>query len=134
VCVVALVACARPAPESALRQAISDLRVAIDEKDASAIEGHLAEDFIGPDGLDRQAAKRLATGLFLRNRDIGARFGPLDLQLRGVDHATVRFTAVVTGGTGGLLPESGQAYEVRTGWRFADGRWQLTSAEWKPEF
>lgn len=134
VCVVALVACVQPAAESALRQAISDLRGAIEARDASAIERHLAEDFIGPDGLDRQATKRLAVGLFLRNREVAAKFGPLDLQLRDSDHATVRFTAAVTGGTDGLLPESGQVHDVLTGWRFADGRWQLTSAEWKRKF
>lgn len=134
VCVVGLAACARPDAESALRKTISDLRGAIDARDASAIEEHLAVDFIGPDGLDRRVARRFVAGLFLRNRDIAAGFGPLDLQLRGDKHATVRFTAAVTGGTGGFLPESGQVYDVQTGWRFDNGRWQLTSAEWKKKF
>lgn len=131
VCVAVLLACAQRAPETALRQTISDLRDAIEARDASTIEEHLAEDFIGPDGLDREAAKRLAIGVFLRNRDIVATFGPLDLQLRGTGHATVRFTAAVAGGTGGLLPESGQVHDVQTGWRFEDGRWLLTSAQWQ---
>lgn len=131
VCVVGLLACARPGPESALRQSIADVHEAIEARDASAIDGHLADDFIGPDGMDRQAAKRLALGLFLRNRDIAAGFGPLDLQLSGPDHASVRFTVAVTGGAGGLLPDNAQVYDVRTGWRFDDGHWQLTSAEWK---
>lgn len=134
VCVLALAACARHTPESALRQTISDVREAIEARDASAIESHFADDFIGPDGMDRQTAKRLAVGLFARNRDIAAGFGPLELQLRGTGHATVLFTAVVTGGSGGLLPENAQVHDVRTGWRFDDGRWQLTSVEWQPKF
>lgn len=134
VCVLALAACTPPASESALRKAISDLRSAIDARDAAAIEERLAEDFIGPDGLDRHGAKRLAVGVFLRNRDVAATVGPLDLQMHGDGHASVRFTAMVSGSVGGFLPQRGQIYEVRTGWRFGDGQWQLTSAEWVPKF
>ena len=42
----------------------------------------LADDFIGPDGLDREGARRLAQALFLRYRDVGAGWaaGHRDLQ------------------------------------------------------
>jgi hypothetical protein len=36
----------------------------------------------------------------------------------------------VAGGTGGILPEQAQLYEVETAWRLEDGEWRLLSAEW----
>ena len=47
---------------------------------------------------------------------------------------TVRFTAALTGGSGSLLPDSAQVYDVETGWRFDDGNWRMTSATWQPKF
>ena len=47
-------------------------------------------------------------------------------------HATVRFDAVVTGGAGALLPQSGQVYDVTTAWRLQGDEWRLVSAEWSP--
>ena len=44
----------------------------------------------------------------------------------------VRFDAVVTGGAGTLLPQSGQVYDVTTAWRLEGGDWRLVSAEWSP--
>ena len=44
----------------------------------------------------------------------------------------MRFDAAVTGGAGGLLPQSGQVYDVETGWRLEGGEWRLVNAEWQP--
>ena len=41
------------------------------------------------------------------------------------EHARVEFTVALTGGSGRLLPESGQVYAVRSGWRIEDGDWNL---------
>ena len=48
------------------------------------------------------------------------------------DRATVRFSAVVTGGSGRFLPERAQAWEVTSGWRDEGGDWRLYYAQWKP--
>jgi hypothetical protein len=47
-------------------------------------------------------------------------------------HATVRFEAALTGGSGNVLPDAARLYGVETGWRLDDGEWRLTSASWKP--
>ena len=104
----------------------------IDARKADAVASALAEDFVGNDGLDRREARRMAAALFVRYRDVGVRFGPLQVEMRGERHATVRFTAIASGGRGGLLPEDGQVYEVASGWRMDDGDWSMTSAEWSP--
>lgn len=124
--------CARPSPEQALRERMDQLQSAIDARDAGAVEDVLAEDFVGNAGLDRRGARRLAAATFLRYREVGVRFGPVEVELHG-ERATARFTAVATGGSGGLLPERGQLYDVTTGWRREGDDWRITSADWKPK-
>lgn len=128
-----LAGCARTAPEEALREAISGLQTTIEKRDASGFQRMLADDFIGPEGLDRDGARRLAQAMFLRYRDVGAKIGPLDITLQDDRHASVHFDAAVSGRTGGLLPESGQLYDVETGWRVEGGKWRLVSAQWRPK-
>jgi hypothetical protein len=105
---------------------------AMEARDVGALDERLAEDFIGPGGMDREGARKLARLVFLRNRDIGATLGPLDVAMQG-EHATVRFTVALTGGSGAMLPDSAQVYEAETGWRMRDGEWELVSADWKPQ-
>lgn len=129
---LAVSACSRSDPEQALRGEFALLQQAIEQRQAGAVAGFLAPDFIGNDGLDRDGARRLAAGMFLRHRSIGVTTGPLQLQLRGSSSATVAFDATVTGGSGGLLPEQGQWYRIETGWRVDDGQWRMVSARWAP--
>ena len=127
----ALAGCRGQPPEQAVRAQIDVLQQAIDARDASAVEDLLADDFVGNHGMDRRAAKQLAVGVFLRYRDVGARLGPVAVDLHGEDAATARFDAVATGGSGGLLPDNGQVYRVETGWRRVGGEWKLVNASWR---
>lgn len=129
---LSLAACGRPDPEVALRETLAAMQQAMEARDASALIAPVAEDFIGSGGLDRDGLQRMARAQLLRNASIGARMGSLDVELFG-ERARVRFTVVLTGGSGGLLPESGQIYDVDTGWRLDDGQWRLISAAWQPK-
>ncbi len=124
-----LAACARTPPEQALRDAVAALQTAIESRDAAAVQDSLADDFIGPDGLDRAGARRMAALYLMRHDRVGVTPGPLDIALQDT-HARVRFTAVLTGGTDRLLPQAGDVYKVETGWRMEGGRWRMTSATW----
>lgn len=124
-----LAACARTPPEQALREAVAVLHTAIESRDAAAVHDSLAEDFIGPNGLDRAGARRMAALHLMRHDRIGVTPGPLDIALQDT-HARVRFTAVLTGGSGRLIPETGNVYHVETGWRMERGHWRMTSATW----
>ena len=130
--VLLLGACSVSDREQQLRQQISALQEAIDRRDAGDVEALLAEDFVGNEGMDRRGARQLAAAVFLRHREVAARIGPVEVELRGQDDAVARFPVLATGGSGGLLPESGQAYQVETGWRLVDGEWKLRNASWKP--
>ena len=127
-----LVACTRTPPEEALRRNIDELRTAVEARDITALNEGIAPDFIGPDGMDRKAVRRLAQLVFLQNQKIGVTLGPLDIAMRE-GGATVKFTAALTGGAGGMLPESGQVYDVSTDWRQNGDEWELVAAEWTPK-
>ena len=128
--VVSMVAgCGRESAEEALRGDIAALQAAIESRDAGEMAGFLAEDFVGNDGLDRDGARRLAAVHFLRNASIGVTPGPLDVEVQG-DHATVRTTVVLTGGSGALLPERGRVHPVVSGWRREGDDWRMTSLAW----
>lgn len=127
-----LAGCAKEDPEKALRSTFAALQQSLEQRDAGAVADHLAEDFIGNEGLDRYGARRLAAGVFLRNRQVGVTTGPLQVRMQGTNSASVQFDAAVTGGSGGLLPEQGQWYRVETGWRLDEGRWRVVSARWQP--
>ena len=129
----ALAACSRDTPEQAVRTQVEAMQAAIDARDAGDIDELLADDFIGNDGMDRRAIRQLASAVFLRHRDVGAKVGPIGVELRGDSDAIARFSVIATGGSGGLLPESGQVYQVETGWRLVDGDWKLLNASWKPK-
>jgi ketosteroid isomerase-like protein len=122
--------CSRESAEQALRGDIASLQAAIESGDAGAMVEFLAEDFVGNDGLDRDGARRLAAVYFMRNANIGVTPGPLDVQMQG-DHAMVRTTVVLTGGNGGILPDTGRIRDVTAGWRREGGDWRMTSLEWK---
>lgn len=124
-----LPACSRTSPEHALRETMQSIELAMEQGDASQVEDYLADDFVGPGGMDRDAARRLAALAFLRHRDVGVTLGLLDVSVLP-EHATVRFTAALTGGSGRALPDAARIYQVETGWRLEDGDWQLTSARW----
>ncbi|QCO67730.2 nuclear transport factor 2 family protein [Luteimonas yindakuii] len=124
--------CARTPPEAALREAVAAMEAAIDARDARAFVRHLDHEFIGPGGMDRDGARRTAALYFLQHTNIGLVPGPLSIDLHDT-RAQVSFTAAVTGGNSRLLPERGQVYEVRSGWRLRDDEWRMTSIEWTPK-
>ena len=130
--VLLLGACSVSDREQQLRQQIRALQEAIDRRDVGDVEALLADDFVGNEGMDRRGARQLAAAVFLRHREVAARIGPVEVELRGQDDAVARFQVLATGGSGGLLPERGQAYQVETGWRLIDGEWKLRNASWKP--
>lgn len=129
VIVLGVAGCRSTPPEEALRESVGELQAALEARDARAISGLLAEDFVGPGGMDRTATRRTAAMSFQRYRKVGIALGPLDIVMHE-RNATVRFTAALTGGQRGWLPESGSVYQVETGWRRDGDDWVLTSARW----
>lgn len=132
-CMLAIAGCSRPGPEDAIRAQVAALQSAIEQRSASDVADVLDEDFIGPQSMDRRAARQMAAVLMLRHQRIGVLMGPVEVALQGNDRATVRTRAALTGGEGSaLLPDSAQAWRIESGWRLRDGVWRVTSLDWTP--
>ena len=126
-----LAACARTPPEQRLREQLGAMQAALEERRAGDFMDGVAADFSGNGGIDRAALQQVVRAQLLANASVGLTLGPADVQLQG-DRATVRFSAVATGGQGRFLPERANAWELTTGWRDEDGQWRLYYADWKP--
>ncbi len=130
-CLAAVAGCSRPSPEQRLREQVAALQAAVEARSPGQVREVLADDFIGPGGMDRERAVRLAQVTFLRHREVGATLaGPLQVRMQD-GHATVSFDVALTGGSGRLLPDAARLYSVETGWRLDDGEWRLVSATWE---
>ncbi|SEL06101.1 hypothetical protein SAMN05428989_1338 [Pseudoxanthomonas sp. GM95] len=123
------VACSRPDPEARLRADIAAMQQDIQARKPGEVMDRVAEDFAGNGGMDREGLHNLLRVQFLANADVGATIGPMEVTLQG-DHATVRFSALLTGGSGRWIPDQAGAYQVTTGWRLEGGDWKLYTAQW----
>jgi len=123
--------CSRSPPEQRLRTQLSTMQAALEERRAGDFMDGVAADFAGNDGMDRAALQQVVRAQVLANARIGLTLGPAEVALVG-DRATVRFSAVASGGGGRIVPERAQAWDVTSGWRDEGGDWRLYYAEWKP--
>lgn len=105
------------------------MQASASERSANGVLAGIDADFAGPDGLDRDAMARLLRLQFLQNASVGVRLGPLGVEMFD-DRARVRFTAVLTGGSGRFVPDTGRIYNVETAWRRDGSDWLLISADW----
>ncbi len=127
---IVLPGCARAPAEQRLLEAMEALQSAIEAREVSAALDHFAEDFTATGGLDREGARNLMRVMVLRHQRLGLSLGPIEVAMFE-QRATVRFTAVATGGQGSLLPESARVWQVETAWREEDGEWRMISAQWQ---
>ncbi len=126
---ILLSGCSRPADEQALHDTLSAMHEAAEARDAGAVVEHVADNFAGPRGLDRDGLRRLLVVQFMRNRAVGVTLGPVSTRIEG-PRAEAEFTALLTGFQEGLLPSRADGYRISTGWRVEDGRWVLERASW----
>jgi hypothetical protein len=126
-----LAACARDTPETALRAQLQRMQTAASERKASDFMEGVASDFVGNEGMDRAALHNLMRAQVLGNSTIGVTTGPVEIEQKD-GQATLRFTVLLTGGSGRFVPDSAQTYAITSGWRIEDGEWRVYYAQWKP--
>ncbi len=116
------------------QQVIATLRameVAAEEGEHFEFIGHVADSFGGQQGsMDRREFHRFMIFQINQNRRLHAQFFPIYVQEAGNDLASAHFRILVTGG-GGLLPDSGQLFEVETEWLREGSDWMLSKADWE---
>ncbi len=128
---LALVGCGRDDPEAALRQATEALQTSLENKQTGKLMELLHADFQAQRQYDNEWAKRTATLMFLRHRNV--RVIALSERSwvdptypdRGHTEAQVALT-----GAESLLPQQAGHYQVRLEWWQEGGEWQLARLEW----
>lgn len=125
-------ACSADPTEQALIAAIDRLEAAGEARDVDGFMDNVGDDFAGNGTeLDQQGLERYLRLLAMRHQAIGVTRAATQVQISG-DRAVVKMQLLLTGGAGGLLPESGQLLDTESTWRFVKGDWQLAGARWKP--
>ena len=116
------------------QQIIANLRnmeFAAEEGQHLDFMGYVADSFTGQLGsMDRRGFHRFMIYQISQKRRLQAQFFPIYVSEVNEDSASANFRLLVTGGAG-LLPDSGQLFEVETHWLLDDGDWQLNKANWK---
>lgn len=127
-----LAACSRAPAEQRLRETIAAMQSAAEAGDTGDFLDGVSPEFTGNSGqYDRRQLHAMLRAIALRHRDLGITLGPLDITMHGEDRATVQVDAIVTGGSGGLLPDSGRHLHIDSGWRQEDGDWRCITATWR---
>lgn len=128
---MALAGCGRDDPEAALQQAAEQLQATLENKQVGDLMELLHADFQAQRQYDQEWARRTATLMFLRHRNV--RVIALSQRSwvdptypdRGHTEAQVALT-----GAESLLPQQAGHYQVRLEWRQEQGEWQLARLEW----
>jgi hypothetical protein len=93
--------------------------------------GYVAVSFSGQYGsMDRREFHRFMIFQINQNRRLHAQFFPIYVRETDENYASAHFKLLVTGGAG-LLPESGQLFEVETQWLLDGSEWMLEKADWE---
>lgn len=130
-CLLAVAACGREDAETALRSQVQASIDALAEREHGAFMDTVADDFVGPEGMDRPGVSQMARVYFLRYRQIRLIAGPLRVEMAD-KRARVSFAAVLVGGQNGLLPDQAQAWQVDSSWRLVGDDWRMIALEWRP--
>lgn len=122
--------CSRTPDETLIREAITAMENAVEQRQPREFMTFVAEDFTGGEGgLDRNGLHNLLRAQILGNQAISVLLGPIDITLTG-ERATAKVSATLTGGSGGWIPERGAVYDFDTGWKKVGGEWRCISANW----
>lgn len=125
-----LAGCAGDPDQAALEATIAEAQSAAEEGEMGDVIALLTQDFAGQEGrYDKQMLRRLLMAIRMRHSDVSVSRVSTEFQM-GESFATVKMKLLLTGGSGGIVPESGRLMDLETRWRVEDGAWRLTAAEW----
>ena len=122
----------KPSVEQQVIATLRSMEYAAEEGQHLDFMTYIADSFSGQQGsMDRREFHRFMIFQINQHRRLQAQFFPIFVNETGTDMASAQFKLLVTGGAG-LLPESGQLFEVETAWIYSGGDWLLSSAQWQP--
>ncbi len=122
-----LAACKQGSPEDQVRKTFAEAVQAVENSDVGGASGLLSQDFQGPEGMDRGAARLYLMGVF-RQQKVGVTVLANRVQITR-DGALQAVDLVLTSKGGGLIPEDmgRRSYVIR--WRKTGNDWKIRSVE-----
>ncbi len=127
---LACAGCAGDPDQQALEATIAAAQSAAEEGQMGEVMAIVADDFAGQGGsYDRLLLRRMLLGVRLRHSDVGVSRASTEIEV-DQGFATVKMKLLITGGSGGVLPEAGRLMNLETRWRVEGGEWRLTAAQW----
>ena len=123
----AFLACRSDKPEDQIRKAFGACVAAVEAGDAAAAVEPLDPAFRGPEGLDRAGARLYLMGLFRREK-VGLTVLRNEVQVQGVT-AAQEVDLVLTGRSGGLLPQDASRRSFGLTWRKNRDGWRILAIE-----
>jgi ketosteroid isomerase-like protein len=125
--------CHKETEQDRVKQVISTIQKAAEEKDATKIINNLSKTYSDPQGFNHDTIKGLLLGYFYQHPKISAHITDLEVSLAGMAAKAV-FQAVLTGGkTGsaaGLIPDALGVYAFVVELKKEPDGWKVTSATW----
>ena len=122
-----LLACKQGSSEDQVREAFATTVEAVEKSNASAAADMLSQDFQGPEGMDRGAARLYLMGVF-RQQKVGVSVLANRVQLNR-DGALQAVELVLTSKGGGLVPEDMGRRSFIVRWRKVGNQWKIRSVE-----
>lgn len=127
--------CPKETEEDRVKQVITSVQKAAEEKKVNAVLDHIAKNYLDPQGNDYNGIKGLLAFYFFRHQKVSVYMPNIDIVVTG-QTAKALFQAVLTGrGTGesagGILPEALGAYNFEVILNKAGDNWIVTSAKWE---
>lgn len=122
-----LLACRSDKPEDQVRKAFEACRAAVEAGDAAAAAAPLDPAFRGPDGMDQATARLFLMGT-LRREKVGVTVLRNEVAVRG-NEGRQEVDLLLTGRSGGLLPQDAAQRSFRLRWRKAGADWKLVEIQ-----
>ena len=125
--VLALLACRSDKPEDQVRKAFETCRAAVEAGDAAAATSPLDAAFRGPEDMDKATARLFLMGTF-RQEKVGVTVVRNEVAVRGIE-ALQDVDLILTGRSGGLLPQDASHRSFRLRWRRSGRDWKLMEVQ-----
>lgn len=122
-----LVACRSDKPEDQIRRRFEACRTAVEKGDAAAVMEAVDPTFRGPDGMDKATARVILLGT-LRQEKVGVTVVGDRVTVRG-NQAFQEVDLILTGRSGGLLPQDASQRSFSLRWSRAGSTWNLVELQ-----
>jgi hypothetical protein len=131
-----LTACHKETDEDKIRDVISRVQKAAEEKKVLSVLEHVSKTYRDPQGNDYDGIKGLLAFSFFRHQKVGILVPSIDVTVTGPG-AQATFQAILTGRgnegekSGSLLPDTLGAYDFDVQFTKEKDEWKVTSARWE---